>query len=91
MIPATTTGPRRTDADIFAAARKALDDRPSVPATIRVHIEDGVAWLTGMARRRSERTEADDVVRHVPGVQRVVNKIMVAEAPSTEGLEPPEA
>jgi osmotically-inducible protein OsmY len=90
MTPATRTGLRRTDADIFAEARKALDERPSIPATVRVHMEDGVAWLTGMARRVSERTEAEDVVRQVPGVQRVVNEITVAEPPSAEGFEPPE-
>ena len=92
MTPATTrTGLRRSDTDIFAEARKTLDDRPSIPATVHVHIDDGVAWLTGIARRTSERTEAEDVVRQVPGVQRVVNKITVAEQPSAEGFEPPEA
>ena len=91
MTPATRTRPRRTDTDIFAEARKALDDRPSIPATVRVHIDDGVAWLTGMARRASERKEAEDIVRHVPGVQRIVNKVTVAEPPSVEGFEPPAA
>lgn len=32
MTPAADTGPRRMDADIFAQARKALDERPSIPA-----------------------------------------------------------
>ena len=91
MRPATRTGRRRTDTDIFAEARKALDERPSIPATVRVHIDDGVAWLTGMARRASERMEAEDIVRHVPGVLRIVNKITVAEPPIAEGFEPPEA
>jgi hypothetical protein len=66
---------------------QARDERPSISATVRVHIDDGVAWLTGMARRASERKEAADVVRQVPGVQRVVNKITVAEQPSAEGFE----
>ena len=89
MTPAADTGPRRMDAEIFAQARKALDERPSIPATVRVHIDDGVAWLTGMARRASERTEAEDVVRQIPGVQQVVNKITVLQPPSEEGFEPP--
>ena len=91
MTPATRTGPRRTDTDIFAEARKALDERPSIPATVRVHIDDGVAWLTGMARRASERTEAEKVVRRIRGVERIVNKITVAELPDAGGFEPPEA
>jgi hypothetical protein len=39
----------------------------------------------------SERTEAENAVRQVPGVHQVVNKITVAEQPSAEGFEPPEA
>jgi osmotically-inducible protein OsmY len=91
MTPATRTEPRRTDTEIFAEARKTLDERPSIPATVRVHIEDGVAWLTGMARRASERAEAEDVVRQVRGVESVVNEITVAESPNAAGFEPPEA
>lgn len=91
MPRAAATGSHRTDADIFAQARKALDERPTIPATVRVHIDDGVAWLTGTVRRAGERTEAQDVVREVPGIRRVVNKISVAQPPSAEGFEPPEA
>jgi osmotically-inducible protein OsmY len=86
----TTAGTtRRPDAEIFAQARNALDRHPLIPATVRVHIDDGIAWLTGTVRRTSERTEAEDVLQEVPGVQRVVNKIMLAEPPSEEGFEPP--
>ena len=91
MTPATRTEPRRSDTEIFAEARKTLDERPSIPATVRVHIADGVAWLTGMARRAAERAEAENVVRQVRGVESVVNKITVAELPNAEGFEPPEA
>jgi osmotically-inducible protein OsmY len=90
MTRAAETGPRRTDADIFAQARKALEQQPTIPATVRVHIDDGVAWLTGTVRRTSERTDARDVVRQVPGVHRVINKITVTERPIAEGFEPPE-
>ena len=91
MTSTTRTSPRRTDTEIFAEARRTLDQRPSIPATVHVHVQEGVAWLTGMARRASERTEAEDVVRHVPGVDSVVNKITVADVPNAEGFEPPEA
>ena len=91
MTPATGTDPRRTDTDIFAEARKALDERPSIPATVHVHVDSGVAWLTGMARRASERIEAEGVVRQIRGVERIVNKITVAEVPDPDGPEPSEA
>jgi osmotically-inducible protein OsmY len=91
MTSSTPTARRRTDADIFAEARKALDERPSIPATVHVHIGEGVAWLTGTVRRATERIEAEDVVRHVDGVQRVVNRITVAEPPDEEDFGPPAA
>ena len=88
MGPGTRAQPHRSDTEVFAEARKALDERPSIPAAVRVHIDDGVAWLTGMARHASERTEAENVVRQVRGVQRVVNKIVVAEPAPAEIFEP---
>jgi osmotically-inducible protein OsmY len=78
-----------TDADIFVAVRNALDQRPAVPATVRVHIDKGIATLTGTVRLASERTEAEGVVRRVAGVQRVVNGISVDRRPNEEGFEPP--
>jgi osmotically-inducible protein OsmY len=84
------TASRRPDADIFAQARKALDEHPSIPATVRVHIDDGIAWLTGTVRVTSERAAADEVVRQVPGVQRIVNELVIAQPASPEGFEPPD-
>jgi osmotically-inducible protein OsmY len=52
-------------------------------------VEDRVVTLTGSVRQLSERAEAEDVVRHVPGVARVINEITVALAPSKAGFEPP--
>ena len=91
MTPATNIGLCRTDTEIFAEARKALDECPWIPATVRVHIEDGFAWLTGMARHASERTDAGEIVRQVRGVAGVVNKITVAEPPNADAFEPPPA
>jgi osmotically-inducible protein OsmY len=82
----TQTFRNRSDTDIFAEARRALDDTPTVPATVRVHIDDGLAWLTGLTRRWSERMEAERVVSDVPGVRQVINKITVAGQTGTGGL-----
>jgi hypothetical protein len=38
----------------------------------------------------SQRVEAEDVVRQVPDVQHIVNKIAVAQPASPEGFEPPD-
>jgi osmotically-inducible protein OsmY len=77
------------DAEVFAAARRALDGRPSIPATVRVHVNGGVAWLTGTVRSAAERLEAESVVHGVAGVRRVVNTLVVGAAPDPTGLEPP--
>lgn len=81
----------RTDADIFAAARHALDVRPNVPSTVRVHVDHGSVTLTGSVRLPSEREEAEVAVRDIEGVGRVINEISVPHVASPEGFEPPDA
>ena len=74
-----TTATYRNDAEIFADARLALDNEPTVPRTVHVHVDDGVATLTGTVRRPSERSTAEQVVRHVDGVRRVIDLLTVWE------------
>lgn len=90
MVTATGKSNRRTDAEMFAEARRALDQRPTIPETVRVHVDHGVATLTGTVRLASQSTEAADVVREIRGIERVVNDISVAQRPSEEGFEPPD-
>ena len=85
------TGTRhRSDPDIFSAARKALDDHPSVPQEVRVHVDRGTVTLTGSVRWPQERSEAEDIVRRVDGVLRVVNNIIAAHIANPEGFEAPD-
>jgi len=85
----TTQLTHRTDAEVFAAARHALDQNPAVPASVRIHVESGVVMLTGSVRVPGEREEAEDTVRGVEGVQGVVNNIYVGRVPSA-GFEAPD-
>jgi hypothetical protein len=55
-----TTHPR-LDSDIFAAARKVLDDDPSVPQDVRVHVDRGTVTLTGTVRWPREKSESEAV------------------------------
>jgi osmotically-inducible protein OsmY len=80
----------RSDADVFVEARNALDRCPAVPGTVRVHVDSGVATLMGSVRLPSERADAEEAVRHVDGVRRLVNDITVAQPASAEGFEPPD-
>jgi phosphoenolpyruvate-protein kinase (PTS system EI component) len=74
----------RSDAAVFADARKHLDDCPTVPGTVHVHVEDGLVTLTGIVLRASQRTDAQDTVRPLIGTRRLLNKITVTEAPSAD-------
>lgn len=78
---------RRLDPDIFAAARKALDDDPRIPQDVRVHVDSGTVTLTGTVRWPREKSEAEDIVREIDGVQRVVNNITAANVAHAEGVE----
>ena len=80
----------RPDAEIFVDARRALDERPAVPATVHVYVNNGVATLTGSVRLATQQLEAEEAIRHVPGLRRLVNDIVVAKMPSVMGFEPPD-
>jgi osmotically-inducible protein OsmY len=86
-----TGQPRRLDPEIFSAARKALDDCPSVPQAVRVHVDHGTVTLTGSVAWPQERIEAEALVRAIDGVLRVVNHISVAQMARAEGFEAPES
>ena len=81
---------RRSDPDVFSAVRKALDDRPDVPHEVRVHVDRGMVTLTGSVQWPRERSAAEDVVRRVDGVLRVVNNIIAAHTANPEGFEAPD-
>jgi osmotically-inducible protein OsmY len=74
----------RSDATVFADARKHLDDCPTVPSNVHVHVEDGLVTLTGSVPRTSQRTDAEATVRPLIGDRRLLNKITVTEGPSAD-------
>ena len=80
----------RPDADIFVDAKKALGGDPSIPPDVHVHVEYGNVTLTGSVRWPFERAEAENAVRQVEGIRRLVNNITVAEVASAEGFERPD-
>jgi osmotically-inducible protein OsmY len=78
----------RADADILGNATHALHQRRTVPETVRARVDGGVVTLTGSVHLPFERAEAEDAVRSIDGVQRIVNEIAVT-APAA-GFEPPD-
>lgn len=87
MGATTERGARRSDAEVFAEARQRLDNCPTVPGTVRVHVADGTVTLTGSVRHPSHRADAEDTVRPVIGTRHLVNTITVMGAPRAEDFD----
>ena len=87
MSATSTRATTHSDAAAFGQARKALDNSPTVPGTVRVYVEDGIVTLTGTVERPSQRADAEHAVQPTIGKRRIVNRITVTEPPSTEGLD----
>ncbi|HET7218462.1 MAG TPA: BON domain-containing protein [Vicinamibacterales bacterium] len=90
MTRETINSVRRSDAEIFGDARLALDRASGVPGTVHVHVNQGIATLTGTVHKVFELTQAEDAVRKVAGVTRVVNELNVVETINPEGFETPD-
>jgi len=75
---------------VFADARKRLDDCPTIPSTVRVHVDDRHVTLTGNVQHPSQRSEAEQAVRPAIGDRRLENRVTVTPIPSPEGFEAPE-
>ena len=84
-----TTTPR-LDSDVFAAARKALDDDPRIPQDVRVHVDRGTVTLTGTVRLPRQKADAEAVVGQIDGAHRIVNHISVAQGVAPEDFDAPE-
>jgi osmotically-inducible protein OsmY len=83
-------GSERNDGDIFGEARVALDRHPEIPSAVHVHVAGGIATLTGGVATPSQQALAEETVRRVNGVRRVVNRITLTHAINPQGLEPPD-
>ena len=66
---------KRSDAEIAESALLALKWHSWVPQNIKVSVDAGVVTLMGEATWNYERNAAEETVRHLNGVQGVVNLI----------------
>lgn len=84
-LPATAD---RTDADIAAAARRALEWNSLVPSgNIRITVSDGWVTLRGQVNWEFEKREAERLVQRLAGVHGVTNLITVRPRPRPEAAE----
>jgi osmotically-inducible protein OsmY len=57
---------------------------------VRVHVLRGTVTLTGGVHWPFEKTEAEDLVRHIQGIRHIVNNIVVFQRVSRDGFESPD-
>jgi len=88
MTP-TSNATDRSNAEILVAARHALDERPAVPGSVQIYVDDALVILTGTVRRLFEAQEAVEAVRPMVGGRRLVNDIVVTEVADAQGFESP--
>lgn len=79
---------RRDDADLAAAVIHALKWDSAVPEDrIVVTVRDGLVTLEGTVAARFQRDAADRVVRHLRGVRKVNNRIVVQHTETSDRLK----
>jgi osmotically-inducible protein OsmY len=82
------TDDKRTDADIAAAAVRALEWNTLVPDDqIKVTVSNGWVTLRGEVAWEYQRREAERVVRNLPGVVGVSNLVVVKSRPLATDLK----
>jgi osmotically-inducible protein OsmY len=67
----------RTDAEIARDAAFALNLRDSVPRAVKAIVHNGHITLTGPVDWMFQKTQAEKLVRHIPGVVGIMNHIEV--------------
>jgi len=73
---------QRTDADIAAAARRALEWDAVVPVDqIQITVSHGVVTLAGQVDWTYQKSDAERVVRRLTGVRDVINLLTVRPLP----------
>lgn len=73
---------RPSDAEIARLVRHALKRDPSIPQQrVGSTVSDGWVMLDGEVEQRSQRDDAERVVRHLPAVQGISNRIVIASRP----------
>ena len=81
LVVVPRAGQDRSDADVAADVRRALQDHPGVPhERLCCSVTGGVVTLTGDVDRWTENVAAEDAINGVPGVRSLENLAQVSES-----------
>jgi osmotically-inducible protein OsmY len=67
------------DDDIYDKVNRKLNDDADIHGRIKIDVKNGVVTLTGSVGTEKVRSKAEKIVRKVPGVKDVVNKLEIGE------------
>lgn len=76
-----------TDADIARDAAFALNLRASVPKAVKALVHNAHVTLTGAVDWMFQKTQAEKLVQHIPGVVSVINHIEVLPRSGVRDIE----
>ncbi len=79
----------RSDAEIAAAIKNALQWHVPLPETLHALVENGCITLKGEATWEYQRTAVEDIVRHLRGVHTVTNLVIIKSMESPTRLTDP--
>lgn len=77
----------RTDGDLARDAAFALNLRASVPKTVKATVHNGRITLTGDVDWLFQKTQAEKLVSHIPGVAGVLNHIQVVSKAAARDIQ----
>lgn len=80
LIPVALLADLETDRKIEKAAAASYNFRTVLEKQVNVKSEEGVVTLTGTVLDRDQKALAEETVRGLPGVTRVINQLEVASA-----------
>jgi osmotically-inducible protein OsmY len=76
------------DKDLAHAATRALTIAPGVPdSRIKAVVINGWITLEGRAAKASQRSAAEDAIRHLPGTSGITNHIVIEQRLKAEDVE----
>jgi osmotically-inducible protein OsmY len=67
------------DDDIYDKVNRKLNDDADIHGRIKIDVKNAVVTLTGSVGTEKVRAKAEKIVRKVPGVKDVVNKLEVGD------------